>query len=714
MDSKSTIVKCCFLLLGLSLAALFVWQACPVKTVPVQSEGRRLKTDFLMQWELDQEHQQKKERIDQSVAAAMKHIAAATSTTKVEGSDDDEVDASLTKAQKRLAQWKLHSSEVILKEAAVNAEDTFHDLDLPENQGKKTEQQQHAARMAVQALTRWGVFEAEHGQSTEAIDALKHAIDLATWLGKGSMQAVPEDLSLLARARSGHGRALCKGKGHQGRSLEEARKEFQDALKLVSEVDALKPDATLSAKVHLEFSECLHLKGEVPAAQPEIDAALTAAAGVPAGPEKKRLSQRILKMRALVQHDSGADNAAASLYKEYLAVVGEMQPSSLPDPDLAEEYFEMVQNTIIMLLSEGRIDEGIARLDALKSLQKAADRKLHSVNDKKFLAPTGGLNIGFWAAEARTKAIESRLLLASSQDAKKSNKERHSTWERAHAAAVDALAMMRKGQNAQDLIDALHTLGQLERDIGDKRYALALFKEAMDISEKECGSESMCIASSSHNMAQALEESGDLEGALKLFQRGLQVMIKVLGIGNPDTATAYDSVAYMLEKTGRDKEALEVAMKSLESARAAYPAGHKYITEAEDRLAHLKGKTGENVAVATPSVKAEAETEHDEDKSKDEDDMEGDEDEEADESDDDTDQEEPQDDEEGKPEADQDEGEDKEPEQANQGVDDEKDEDGAAKQADEADENDVAVFLQVETPTVHKRGHPEKLDEVEL
>eukprot|EP00747_Dinoflagellata_sp_TGD_P210993 gnl/TRDRNA2_/TRDRNA2_84204_c0_seq1.p1 gnl/TRDRNA2_/TRDRNA2_84204_c0~~gnl/TRDRNA2_/TRDRNA2_84204_c0_seq1.p1 ORF type:complete len:632 (+),score=159.73 gnl/TRDRNA2_/TRDRNA2_84204_c0_seq1:242-1897(+) len=528
---------------------------------------------------------------------------------------EDHVDLSLRKAADRLAEWRLHSSEVTLQQLAVDAVDELDDCEpkdevvkslLDHKDFRKPDfQQQRAARKAIEALIRWGDFTDTHGKSQDAIDTLEEAVELAKWLTQPQdhgKKTIPEDLSLLARANAGLAKAICNNGGVRGSALARAKQIFDTALRVVVKAQAADVEeggaaagdetARLAAEVHLDFAECLYIEADIPSAHTEADAALTAMRTTKPGPTKRRLSQRLVRVRAMVLHDEGAVEAAARLYSEYLEVVGDVRAGALPDPDTTAEYFNMMQNSIIKTEGEGRLGEALERLSDLERLQEAADHEMHVKNDVKFLVPRGTLDRGLWSALARTHQLRGNILLTMSdedKDHQKSSDLKKLTLQKAQKSAQQAVDMLRQFGHKRDLIDALNTLGNVEMANGRQSKAESALKEALQTSEQEYAANSVYVAASCHNLASVAEARGHKAEALKLYRRALAIETEVLGMANPDTATSLDAVAGILEETdGPTDEVLSISAQAAKSARLAYPENSPWRAVAEARIKRLE------------------------------------------------------------------------------------------------------------------------------
>eukprot|EP00747_Dinoflagellata_sp_TGD_P146827 gnl/TRDRNA2_/TRDRNA2_176736_c0_seq1.p1 gnl/TRDRNA2_/TRDRNA2_176736_c0~~gnl/TRDRNA2_/TRDRNA2_176736_c0_seq1.p1 ORF type:complete len:595 (-),score=151.40 gnl/TRDRNA2_/TRDRNA2_176736_c0_seq1:443-2158(-) len=495
---RSFLLKLGALALGLALAAVLVYENDAFLSNAAAGSApslRRLKTNLYANFEAEVEKAKLEQRVAHSVKAAMNGIEAVQKKTQ-EDTDhgvETNMDLSLSKSQARLAQWRLKSSEVILEQAAHDAIIEYEDCDGDAEKARvpdwslRAKNRHIAARKAVYALTNWGAFEDKHGHSKEAIESLDSAVELAKTIaptGEGN-KATSQDLSLLARAKSALGTALCNRGGSEGRSFVEAQERFQEALAATAEAKAASKDelagAPLEAEVLLDFAECLYYEADVPAAHTQADAALTAVRTVKDGPVKKQLSQRLVKIRAMVLHDEGAAESAARLYSEYLEATGK---GGQQDPDSTVDYFHIMQNDIIRLEGAGKIKEASAKLDELKRLQAAADKQVHEKTDAKFLMPEGALDIGLWSTMARTKMIQAQLFLAQSgsenlllangaQDVedihegkkKHSEKSQKALRKQALAQAQEAVKMLRKDGYRRDLIDAVTTLGLVHMEL---------------------------------------------------------------------------------------------------------------------------------------------------------------------------------------------------------------------------------------------------------
>merc|ERR1719171_618164 len=107
----------------------------------------------------------------------------------------------------------------------------------------------------------------------------------------------------------------------------------------------------------MDYAECLHRFGELPAANVEVDAARAMFQWV-GGAVRKRLLPRLTRLHALTLHEDGRAEAASQVYGKFLDNAA-LNAGKLDDPDLTLETFGVLQDMVLTMSSLGRMDEAL-------------------------------------------------------------------------------------------------------------------------------------------------------------------------------------------------------------------------------------------------------------------------------------------------------------------------------------------------------------------
>lgn len=511
-----------------------------------------------------------------------------------DASNEDAVRLMLSDVEVLEGQWRLQAAERELQKVVDRATSWAADMNADK---KSSPQRDRATRQAVEALVRLGKFLEDHGRAVEAISKFRRAVELASTLkAKAPPEAKDvfepdwqkkldaETLAAQVYSMSGLARVLCLAGGRQGAAVEEARALFTSTLA------TKKPKPQLEAQVHADFAECLHREGALVEARAGLAASrhLLDQAGDDWPPnERESLRMRLSRLQGGISHDDGAFADAIHEYSEYLQPGRGAKEGTLALPDILQR-FEVMQDLALALASMGKVEEALASMDDVDRLQKSAGEELLLKNHldggpfSRFLAP-GKLDVHLQASMARSQVVRAELVL------ERSRMGREHPPKEAFKYAQEAVALLRSvPASAEDLENALNTLGNVQMSLGHAPKARDAYREAVKLAEEDHGKKNPLVAALYHNLATALEAMGMLEEAVKLYTSALDIQLGTLGEANPDTAGSFDSLARCLTKSGLREEALKAARRAVRAARAAYPEGHWLRRESEARLKKLE------------------------------------------------------------------------------------------------------------------------------
>jgi len=495
--------------------------------------------------------------------------------------DEAAVKSRFAEAQRHVERWQVEEAQKDLQEASERSL-TACDHAVSQSQVVRTR------LLRIEALTRLGQFLEANGRPTDAIGSLRRAVE--TSAGLAPIGAASDTVAVVARAEVALARALCTVGGEHGKAFDEAGRYLGLALHSVAHArmgQAAREFAPLAAEINAEIAACSYAQGKLATAAEEANAAMSiATVDVPDEQKRSGLVKRITKIQGSVKHDQGLFKDALRLYDESLAASGSLPEDTSASADNEVERLSTLQDIALAMAQDGRIDEGLERLDKVEQKLQAMNDKLLAKSGrqaKKFLAKKDIIDAKLWEEMARISTTRAELLLsrASILDKKLPIKARK--------AATEAVSMLREGDHKKALANALNTLGNVLSSIGRVTEAEPVYKEALELLSDVFGSDSPVVASLYDNLGMIADSRGDHKEALRLFQFALGIQSRTLGISNPDTAGSLTLIAANLEKHSKLPHAQVVvaATKALESAIKAYPAGHATRVEAEERLTNL-------------------------------------------------------------------------------------------------------------------------------
>ncbi len=112
--------------------------------------------------------------------------------------------------------------------------------------------------------------------------------------------------------------------------------------------------------------------------------------------------------------------------------------------------------------------------------------------------------------------------------------------------------------------------GQTLYEAGRYEQAIPLWREALELGEREFGPDHPTTATLLNNLAGLYRAQGRYEAAEPLYKRSLAVLEKALGPDHPNVAQSLENDAALLRVTGRSAEAtkMETRAKAIRARRA--------------------------------------------------------------------------------------------------------------------------------------------------
>ena len=151
-----------------------------------------------------------------------------------------------------------------------------------------------------------------------------------------------------------------------------------------------------------------------------------------------------------------------------------------------------------------------------------------------------------------------------------------------HPSDVDETTMnclweaknLRIHRAAEGYCDWLTDTSSMIRLARKSSFLEALWREALNASEQNLGTDHPDTASSYNNVASNLDDQGKAAEAAPLYRKALEIRERALGTDHPSTATSYNNVAFNLHGQGKVAEAAPLYRKALEIRERVLGADH--------------------------------------------------------------------------------------------------------------------------------------------
>ena len=133
------------------------------------------------------------------------------------------------------------------------------------------------------------------------------------------------------------------------------------------------------------------------------------------------------------------------------------------------------------------------------------------------------------------------------------------------------------------------------RKAGKFAQAIAIAKEALDLSEKALGPDHPSTATSLDELARLYRSIGNYSNAEPLFQRVLNIREKTLGPDHTDTAISLNNLAGLYSDMGNYAKAEPLLLRALKIQEKAFGSDHTEPATSLNNLAELYRKTGDYI-----------------------------------------------------------------------------------------------------------------------
>lgn len=147
-----------------------------------------------------------------------------------------------------------------------------------------------------------------------------------------------------------------------------------------------------------------------------------------------------------------------------------------------------------------------------------------------------------------------------------------------------------------DTASGLNNIGSIYYAMGRYIDAEPLFVRALDIREKQLGSDHPSTASTLYNLARLYEQMGKYRQSEPLYVRSLTIREQQLGADHPDTASSLNNLAGLYRQMGRYDEAEPLYLRSLSICERKLGANHRDTASCLNNVANfyrIKGKYSE-------------------------------------------------------------------------------------------------------------------------
>jgi CHAT domain-containing protein len=220
-------------------------------------------------------------------------------------------------------------------------------------------------------------------------------------------------------------------------------------------------------------------------------------------------------------------------------------------------------------------------------------------------------------ATAQAAAADPAALLKQAEDEVAAQRARHGERHPAFAAALnslgelqrelgllrEALATQRRtlalaeaiaGPDHLDTAAVAGNLGLVHQALGDSAQALALFERALSIRERQLPGDHLDIANSLNSLAEHHRQTAAPERALPLYERALAIVDRQLGPDHGIAALIVGSRAAVLLTLGRLDEALAAAERSVAIREKLFAPAHPQLALGLNLLGEVQRALGQD------------------------------------------------------------------------------------------------------------------------
>jgi tetratricopeptide (TPR) repeat protein len=124
-------------------------------------------------------------------------------------------------------------------------------------------------------------------------------------------------------------------------------------------------------------------------------------------------------------------------------------------------------------------------------------------------------------------------------------------------------------------------------ELGDRKDALELGRQALSIQRELFGERYPDVATSLNNLAGYTNALGDPKGALELGRQALSIQRELFGERHPDVARSLNNLAGYTNALGDPKGALELAQQALSIVRELFGERHPHVAISMHNVASL-------------------------------------------------------------------------------------------------------------------------------
>jgi tetratricopeptide (TPR) repeat protein len=146
------------------------------------------------------------------------------------------------------------------------------------------------------------------------------------------------------------------------------------------------------------------------------------------------------------------------------------------------------------------------------------------------------------------------------------------------------------GETSPRLLANVYTnLGLVYSELGDDSRELEYYRMALDIREKELGTNDTDTANSYHNMGAYHANHGDNESAVASLKKAISIYEHLLGKNHSDTATAYRSLGTVYYNMDEFENSMIYYKKALHAFKRVLGQRHPFTQSLAERIDELKG-----------------------------------------------------------------------------------------------------------------------------
>ena len=156
-----------------------------------------------------------------------------------------------------------------------------------------------------------------------------------------------------------------------------------------------------------------------------------------------------------------------------------------------------------------------------------------------------------------------------------------------------AIKLADDGSTNKRLLQSFNQLAGVYRRLGRYDEAIPLYQQALEITEKTEGTNSVTYATILDNLGQVYASKGDISQCEAMQRQSIAIYEKVLGPNAPDLAQAIANLAAQIENRKDYVEAEKQYLRAIGIYRTSVPADDMRLAIAYDNLGGMYSRVGQ-------------------------------------------------------------------------------------------------------------------------